>query len=134
MSAYLLLRCGDCEMLLDVDCVEEVGLVDRAQDSSGMRQWRGMTLPVLDLVALLGVGSADRQQVVIREQGVRCIVEVEEIGRLLSVDARSWQAFPAITPEAERFFDAALAEENGRCLLRLRRPLAALCREPMALE
>jgi hypothetical protein len=133
MSLYLHLRCGDCELLLHVDSVEEVGFVgddpvdgNDHEQGSGMRRWRDGLLPFFRLGTVLGHGGGGRQQVVVNDEGQRCLVEVDVVLDLLPVDDHEWRSFPAVTPQARDFFDAALPQDDGRCLLRLRRPLAWL--------
>lgn len=125
MKDYLHLRCGACELLLDVDCVEAVGFIsdDARRDSAGHRLWREQSLPVLDLTVALGMAGTSRQQLVLRDGANHCIVEVGEVLDMRKVDAADWRDFSAVTSEAERFFDRALATADGRCLLRLRLPL-----------
>ncbi|HEX6592608.1 MAG TPA: hypothetical protein VF050_11460, partial [Moraxellaceae bacterium] len=91
MKDYLHLRCGGCDLLLDVDCVEAVDFLDDdRRDSQGHRLWRGQSLPVLDLTAALGltlgVAGRNAQQLVLREGEARCIVEVGEILDFRPVD------------------------------------------------
>ncbi|MGH8494334.1 MAG: hypothetical protein ACRERR_14705 [Moraxellaceae bacterium] len=126
MKNYLHLRCGACELLIDAACVEAVDFIaDTQRDSSGRRLWRDEALPVLDLTMTLGVAGPSRQQLLLSagECGQRCIMEVEEILDLRAVEAGEWRHFAAVTPEAHRFFDAALPMPDGRALLRLRQPL-----------
>lgn len=125
MKEYLHLRCGACELLVDAAVVEAVDFIADAQgDSSGRRLWRGKVLPVLDLTVALGMAGPSRQQLVISNAGQHCIVEAEEILDLRRVDENEWRHFAPVTPEAQRFFDGALPLADGRCLLRLRLPLA----------
>lgn len=125
MTAYLHLRCGDCELLIDAACVEAVDFIaGAASDSGGHRLWRERPLPVLDLTAVLGRPGESRQQLVVREGGQHCIVEVGEVLGLRQVEDMDWQPLVTVSAEAERFFDAVLATpDSGRSPLRLRRPL-----------
>lgn len=135
MKDYLHLRCGACELLIDAASVEAVDFIaDTPRDSSGRRLWREEALPVLDLTVTLGMAGPSRQQLVLNagaaaghsEVGARHIVDVEEILDLRRVQDSEWRSFAPVTPEAQRFFDAALPLPDGRCLLRLRWPLAEL--------
>lgn len=127
MSLFLHLRCGDSGLLLDIDCVEEVGLASADRDDGqGLRRWREGMLPFFQLGTVLGFSGKGEHQLVINDDGQRCIIEVDAVLDLRPVTVGEWRRFSAVTPQASRFFDAALPLEDGRCLLRLRRPLAWL--------
>ncbi len=124
MSAYLEIRCGQSRLLLALDCVEEVDFLHAEADASGRRAWRGHSLPVCNLVSLLGLGGQASQQVVVRQGEQLCILDVSEVQGLRQVKEADWRGFAAVAQETSRFFDAALPEADGASLLRLRQPLA----------
>lgn len=126
MNQYLHLRCGTVELLLQIDCVQEVGATGNTHGMHALRLWRQQQLPVLDIVGLLKQHAQREHQIVIEENGRLSILDVESILGMISATEQEFHPFTQVTADVARCFDKALIKPDGRCLLRLRQPLDGL--------
>jgi hypothetical protein len=126
MSRYLQLHSGPVAFLLGVDCIQEVGAVGDIPDSSGLRLWRDKQIRVWNMPRLFGFSGPCTHQVVVQENSRLVILDVDQIAGLMTIEENRFQPFSPVTAEASRYFDHALPLPDGRCLLRLRRPLGWL--------
>jgi chemotaxis signal transduction protein len=128
MNQYLLFRSGPYRLLLALEQVVEIGdaTATRAGSAGGFRQWRGRSLPVLDLAGYLGVTGADRaQQIVIGADDALHLVEVDHVEGLVELAEPCFAQLADLSPGLGALVDAvATAADGDSCLLRLRQPLA----------
>ena len=121
MKRYVQAQVGHFRVLLDCQCVQEVG--EWQQGLTRRRGiWREQTLPVADMAAVLGTTHEATPQYLVLdtrdEAQPRIILLVSSVTRLVDMPEGAFQT-PLAQPEAQGLYDAAHDPASGDILLRL---------------
>jgi purine-binding chemotaxis protein CheW len=122
--SHVVVRLGGGRFALPMDAVAEVGrapYVTRVPGTpawvSGVTNWRGRILGVLDLRDLLGLprdGDGEGRLVVLQRNGAAVGVVAERVDGVIEVDADALEpALVTLGAEAGALLEGQLTDENG---------------------
>lgn len=142
-ETYIELVVGKYNFLLDISCVSEVlewdADLQAGAGATGYMAWRDRLLRIIDFREILtGGASVNRGSIATciynYQGGTPSALLVDAVGRLHSLDARSFHALQILSPELSRWFDAYVSLPGSDVkLLRLKTPFvsaAELSTEP----
>lgn len=122
--SHVVVRLGGGRFALPMDAVAEVGrtpAVTRVPGTpswvTGVANWRGRILGILDLRDLLGVDKADAGEgrlVVLQRNGVAVGVVAERVDGVIDVDVEALEpVLLTLRSEAGSLLEGQLTDENG---------------------
>ncbi len=130
---YLRITAGTVHLLVPVDQIREVFLTTLGENcaSAGGRfvEWRGQTLPSIDLAEWLGLGSCPSTTAIVlhspADAATACLMRVSAAARVVRLDDHEFHPLPSLPEQLESIIDAVwrCPEQDGQprlCYLRMR--------------